>query len=315
MEKILPVYNIPIKALQYHAYVFSILNDDKNKTNYLVNNYQILTVRNIKFPHLDFLHNELTGNSDIIEKHIISNKVENIIGIIIDAIFNDFYIILNINEYYLHNRKAYQTKYFRHDIMIYGFNNSQCYFYTLGYNQNNKFCEDINSFDEINNGYNSLESDWDFEIILIKPKLVEIKINKAKIYRDLNIECHGLNPFRSFEAFLSDRNKVEVSGRKCYGIKCYDFLDIYLNDSNKKNIDMRSFEILCEHFKITTRTLNLLNVVYDNDLEKKIYKCKILALKYNLTGDLELLDTIKKSLYDIKNSEQDLLKFITNNNR
>lgn len=312
MKKSLPLHSIPIKSLQYHAFLFAILNDDDNKKNYLINNYQLLTVRNIKYPHLDFFHNEITGNSSCVKKYIISNKVNNIINTIREALLNDFYVILNINEYYLHNRTAFMQNYYRHDIMIFGFDDNQRRLFTIGYNKSNKFCPDVNSFDEIQAGYESLQSDWDYEITLVMPQCVEYTINKEKIFKDLKIQCYGSDPFNNFDSLLSNRSKIEVSGRNCYGLKCYDFLKTELL-KYKENVDMRSFEVLYEHFKILNHTLKSMHFSITNDLEKQIYKCKLLALKYNLTYNKALIFEINNRLSHIKDCEHALIKSIIDN--
>ena len=71
---------------------------------------------------------------------VLPFSYESLISRIKKCIDKGYYIYICVNEKYIPKRLAYKKFNYSHHLYIYGYDDSEQYFYTLGYNDEYKYC-------------------------------------------------------------------------------------------------------------------------------------------------------------------------------
>ena len=258
-------------------------------------NYLELSVKHGEDCHVDYFFDGIyTCNSGIISKFIIRGPVADIHTILKQSIDNDIYIVLNINEQFLPHRQAYQKEYFRHDILIVGYDDEAETYITVGIDENMHYRKVMYSFLNIEKAYYSMQSEWDYEIFLFRfNKEYCYKMNKEKIKLQLENYCKAKNPnIRYLEEFLKNQNNtIEFVSNNYvgdfYGIRVYDYL------INKIRKQYKLFGTIQEADKLGVLELRSLNVLMTHDKIIKNMLDDILKIPHlELQKDFERIETI-----------------------
>ena len=224
---------------QYHHYIFGIILQKEENWNWIYHNYMGMVVKHFYHSHGDFMHDGIYSGCDrLIKKYRVQGPVKDLQQIIQSSIRNGVYVILNINEQNLSHRQAYKKYYFRHDLLIYGYNEKTNQCLTAGFNENMEFCEIEYPYAEIEEAYRSMPNEWDYELFLLKwnEEYVE-RIDWSYIQRELRAYIEGKNPTRQLvDEFLENVTSIEFVGesyKEYYGIQLYDYLEDRIKGQNK----------------------------------------------------------------------------------
>ena len=186
--------------------------------------------------------------------HLLKNE-KSIIDFIIEKLNLEYYLIINVDEFYLPNKLQYRKEHFVHDSLIYGYDNETKQLKAIGFNQENLFTELVFDYSE-------------FEIAFENGKL-HYKNNApycewAAIHLIKSKGFDGEYPFsitrfiNEFENYLfskSDLRRVyfleHYPEQVEYGFSIYDVLIENLQNllEGKLTIDYRAIHLLSEHKK------------------------------------------------------------------
>ena len=334
MDLRLPLATSDITGLQFHSYFLSVILNSKKNYNFVYNNYIQLLVRYKNHSHVDFMFESLLSSGDLpIHKINIKGIVDNIKDLIINTLTKGFYLVINVNECYLPHRRAYNSYYRRHDIMIYGINTERNTCYTCGYDEFGHYSEIEHNISDIETAYYHLESDWDFEHCIFKmDESVQYNLDLEKINRDIIEYLYHTNSYNKLidDFYINGSIKehiLNISSINCYGIMVYDFLCDEINNHLKKasSIDLRSYQLLYEHKCIIMKLITTLNSEGHIQYNPKNYtmivnlaqQIKIMLLKYLSTANTQICNNILARLVELKEREKKELtnvqKLLSNN--
>lgn len=316
---------------QYHHYIFGIILQKEENWNWIYHNYMGMVVKHFYHSHGDFMHDGIYSGCDrLIKKYRVQGPVKDLQQIIQSSIRNGVYVILNINEQNLSHRQAYKKYYFRHDLLIYGYNEKTNQCLTAGFNENMEFCEIEYPYAEIEEAYRSMPNEWDYELFLIKwnEEYVE-RIDWSYIQRELRAYIEGKNPTRQLvDEFLENVTSIEFVGesyKEYYGIQLYDYLEDRIKGQNKlfrrnrsnETIganDMRTMHALGTHERILKRMYQMIpDVEQEQEILDKFKKLegtmngvKVLMLRYMETISLKDGRKVVKMLRECKRQDREI---------
>ena len=165
-----------------------------------------------------------------------------------NSIFNDYYVNVCLNEYYIERRGAYKAFDYEHYNLIYGYSDKEKLFYLLGYNSNGKLEistlpfklleKSLSGSTLVRYKYNVNNCKYGFKLFFLKELLLEF--------------INGSNSSRRYAGLLENREGV-------YGIKVFDQL---CNSEDGRRIiieDRRMSFLLYEHCKLMQSRLRFLD--------------------------------------------------------
>lgn len=315
---------------QYHMYFLSIALTNPQNRYFVYENYIGLSVKHEMDSHIDYAFDGIyTCDRGIMNKFIIRGPVKNIHDIIKRSIDNGCYTILNINEQFLPNRQAYGNHYFRHDVLVVGYDDKTSEYITIGFDKNMNYS--IVRYDRriMEQAYYTMQSEWDFEVFVFRLNSnFYQKPDKQKIKKQLEIYCVGDNPGKFyFEDFLEQPDQsVEFVNNNYvgdyYGIHVYDYLIQRIKkqckilgqvrEEDKLGVlDMRSLNVLRTHSIVMKDMVqdvveNIPEDVIDTleKIEKKIMGVRILILKFFSDGEKKRCRKAVENLKWIKERER-----------
>lgn len=277
---------------QTHHFLRGIIKGCGYNDNYFFNNYICMTVKHYVESHGDFTDEGIYGfNNDMIRQFVIRGPVKDLKDLIIDSLNSGIYVVININEQMLPHRRAFENYYFRHDLIIYGYDDEKNKFITAGFDENMKFSEMQYSYDTVINAYKGMKYEWDYEVFLFKPDIKDVPLDKNKIMHDLQIYISGENPVSYLEdAFKASGNTswfCNCSYKGFYGIDVYDYLverikgnyrlfGIVKPNNETGTNDLRTVNALTAHALITGEALK--EAGYDDNGENRVLISKLKAL-------------------------------------
>ena len=303
MKYQLPIYYEDINyGSQYQNYFLSMILWDENKDQYLYLFYLMLTVKHFRDCHVDYsFDGPVACDNDLLRRYIVYGRVENLVSTIIMAIENNSYVILNVNEKFLPEREAYQAYDFRHDLLIYGYDEEQNYFMTLGFDENFHYRKIEYPVETVKKAYNGMKDEWYYDITFYKAneKKAEVQFEiKKEVSRLLDCYIRGdsycerkLNDF-----FIGSENQITLCNEGFYhyhGIQVYDYL---INSMGgfasvpKRNqigsdalgvTDIRSFHVIISHKYVLLKMLSDRRI-FEQEIEEEI-KIQIKHLADRLT--------------------------------
>ncbi len=315
MKYQLPIYYEDVNyGSQYLNYFLSMILWDERNTPYLYLHYLMLTVKHFKDCHVDYsFDGPVACDNRLLRKYVVYGRVETLASDIMMAIKNDAYVIVNVNEKYLPGREAYQAYDFRHDLLIYGWDEERNSFMTLGFDEDFHYREMKYDAGTVEKAYYGMKEEWDYDITFYKineehtREGMEIKKEVACLLDDYisgNSYCK-----KKWNDFLAgSENQVTLCNESFYGfhgIRAYDYLIDRIGSFAsvlKRNkignpslgvTDIRSFHVMISHKHVLFKMLRDRRVFEqggDEELEKQIKRladrlteCKMLLI-YMLHG-------------------------------
>lgn len=258
-----------------------------------------------------------------IHHSLIETSGEGFTDFICNAIDNNGYIYVYVDEYYISDKQAYHKYSLPHEMLIIGYNNHKKTAIVLGYNSKRNFGTHEVGFKELILAFQrcdksnrireyiyTLEFDHEFHY----PFDVKLVIQSLKEYR------HSVNSSQHYRA-LSPPNDWWI-----YGMSIYEPISQYLkhNIGELQNIiDNRIFHTIWEHKNMMVQRIKYMihqkHVDHADDILKaytfilnQSVIVKNLVLKYNLTKNKRALSSIINHFNVIKASEEIALnQFIT----
>lgn len=335
MEKELPLVMLEDNyGAQYQNYFLSIALTNPWNKFFVYENYLELSIKHEYDNHIDYAFDGIyTCDRGIMNKFIIRGPVRDLHTIVRKSIDDGFYVVININEQFLPNRQAYRNHYFRHDLLIIGYDDEKSQYITVGFDADMQYSKVWYDFRIVEEAYYRMQSEWDFELFVFRFNHdYNAKLDKAKIKKHLENYCEGKNPNGFyFDEFLKDPSRsIEFVNNNYvgdyYGINVYDYLIDRLKKQYKllgrvkeedklSVLDLRSLNTLRTHSIIIKEMLkDLLEGVPEEiittleKIEKTITGVKILVLKYFSDGEKKGCKKAVERLKRVKMEELEVIR-------
>ncbi|WP_206426674.1 hypothetical protein, partial [Clostridium sp. E02] len=222
----------------------------------------------------------------------------NIVNIINENLYNKYYVIIEIDEYYFPEKSHFRKRHFIHPILIYGSDNINNFFFCIGFDKRNIFRTLQISYNDLVKATNSCLSLIDNKSLILsifRPKVDINFYNPIIVKKNLESYINGNNINVCNSIFTTTPN---------YGSNTYSKVIECL----KENIfDYRIFHLYAEHKKELLKKINYLNqyIIKDTYLNQYLLKFKEEVVDYS---EKTRLKTLK---YTIKNGlENNYLSFL-----
>lgn len=315
MKYQLPIYYEDVNyGSQYQNYFLSMILWDESNIPYLYLHYLMLTVKHFKDCHVDYsFDGPVACDNRLLRRYVVYGRVENLVSTIMMAIKNDSYVILNVNEKFLPRREAYQAYDFRHDLLIYGYDEEQNCFMTLGFDEDFHYRKIEYDAETVEKAYYGMKEEWDYDITFYKVneensrESLEIKKEVSRLLHDY-ISGNSYCKMKLNDFFIGSECQITLCNESFYdyhGIQVYDYLIDRISGFAsvlKRNkignpslgvTDIRSFHVMISHKYVLMKMLSDRRVFeqrQNEELEVKIKhladrltECKMLLL-YMLQG-------------------------------
>lgn len=303
-EKILEINQAPfLRELHNTAFSFAVLETTEIPKAWILEKFLVLKFSDVLTYNVPFFLNWNCFS----RKAIIYFPKMKISHEIIRYLNKNYYIYIELNEFYIPLRKNYKTKDYYHDLLIYGVNMDNSKFLTIAYNCTGAFSPQWVSFNDIDEAYSNYKMKYLLKAIpfCISEKYDFFKENSSAIIHNLN--------------FMLNTKK------ECFGMNSYKYVLKHIENvkSNNIKIDLRNFRTIYEYQKV----LLLFNKVFDINenfynillnLEEQANVIFNLAIKYELTSNQDILCKIEaKLIYLIEKNEKilrDIYDYLTKSN-
>ena len=215
--KSLPLANPGIKAFQYHAFQFAITDCYDITAPYKFSNYIQLFCDTEKFEksklfHLDFypsfqdysFFNPYLKIERCAKSFINKFKID-IIDVISNAIENNKYVYLFLDEYYIPRKYVYKKSHMQHDCLLSGINSKSNLLLLSGYDFMGNYSTWWVSFDDFCSAFystNAFLDDYDYF-----DRIYCFEFNKKYTYKfDIESVCKSLG-----EYLYSQNSEINLS--------------------------------------------------------------------------------------------------------
>ncbi|MGG0646511.1 hypothetical protein ABE083_06560 [Bacillus mycoides] len=324
MQKILPINTeINVTCFQFEAFPLAIISNYKESFPWIHSNYIQLAF------HKDFIEAPVPFKFYLFDYSIIpwlkvqklDREVyplfnEDIVDFIKKAIDLEYYVYLNVDEYFIPHRTAFKNYNKSHDILVLGYSENDLEFSVLGYNDKQFFSKTKVPYDLFRKGFQNLsniENDCN-QIYLYKfERNANYTFRLSVVIDSLKEYLYSMNSAGKFNALAEPENLV-------FGIECYNYLDKYLDylGEGAFYIDLRYLQKLLEHKSCMLKRIEYLEQEdylekkhgFSNtysDVVKKSKNIKLLTMKFNKKNNVSTFKNIKKILKDIKDLEIETL--------
>lgn len=325
--KQLPVVIPPIYGYLCNAYPLSIALQSKKTEAWFYSNYiQLICVGN--FPNGKFF-TFYNSHHSIFEYFLscpfiqfqkihfgISEKYSGgIINFIVDAIEQNYYPLIYVDEYYIKHKSAYNNFHCPHEMLIFGYSENKLK--VLGYDRCMQFGINEVDFSEFITAFNHCDKQAPFRkyIYLLEfNQEFNFEFDVRLVIQWLKEFRYGINSSTHFRAISPPKNKM------IYGMAVYkhilEYLKYNIGEMGEK-IDIRIFHTLWEHKKaMVLRIKYMINHKYLMDLEfldkyTEIEKISLIlrnsAIKYNMKNNPTTLKSMVDNMMKMEDLESEVL--------
>lgn len=207
--------------------------------------------------------------------HLLKRE-ENIIDFIIEKINMGYYLIINVDEYYLPNKGDYKKNHFVHPSLIYGYDNKIEQLLGIGFDKGRLFSEITFDYSQFSEAYEEGKihyknyapwCGWS-AIQLMRPKSFEeeFPFSIDRFLKELKNYLFSIGDSIRMYSFEYNEKQVE------FGFQVYDVLIRNLENllQGKLTIDYRALHLLSEHKKCMYDRLGY--VISKNKLSGRVTK-------------------------------------------
>lgn len=303
-SKILKINTTPfLRELHNTAFSFAILETQTLPKSWILENFLVLKFSELLTYNVPFFINWKCFTRSL----ILYLPKMNISDTLVKFIDRDYYIYMELNEFYIPNRKCYQLKNFNHDILIYGFDLNNKKFSTIAYNDKGLFLPQLLDFNDIDKAYKNYNKKY-----LLK--VIPFKLNKKYDFSKINLDR------------IKNNLKLILNTKKeSIGINAYNNVLKHIEnvELNYVRIDLRNFRTISEFHKVLLIFNDVFNIPesINQDLLTLHMNANVifnLAIKYEVTTSRGILIKLKLKLESLiektKITLTDIYKFLENNN-
>lgn len=340
--KKLPLAEPRIYAYSSHATALSIMSIDEDYLPWFHSNYiQLCGLKDYRVTvdlPLDFYMGPRKDSNYYVntnwltflstERQLVERTCGDIIKYVVACIDQNDYVALHLDEFYMEDRWAYNSRKWDHENLIFGYDLERRIFHIIGFKGiNRKFEASEISFDVFQQAYDQCDdrdlNDWRSQIFLIRKVPSEIGPFKGKYEFDLDLVIHTM------EEYLASRDATKKFSMFHNSLDHLVFgLEVY--DSMRTNLpnfwfDYRPMHVLLEHKSCMVERIQYLKdngylaedpcTYFHESYRKMVRTCMVMRstqLRYIASKDREkdshLLDKIITELDQLAAFEQEVLE-------
>lgn len=289
MNKILPFDDdVLIDTYHYLAYPFGVLRasfKDETYYNSVIKHCSNLiwygsdATTQLAFDSDFFTYWDSFKRKEINNEFITKVKKEKALYII-KSINENNYVYLCVDDFYMPRRFDYKKRHFKHDLLIYGYDDFLEIFMIAGYNDKGHYCTDYLSFQDF---YKANPEDL---VLLAVDDRYELNYKK--------------NDYMEFLKSYISSNEKDRGLNSCY--RLLEFIDAI--DTDFELYDIKPFIVFLKHKSVIHLVMNRImgnNCHSDlyNKYEKQFDLCdriKLSMIKYRFTKERKILSDVKELL-------------------
>ncbi|MDF2986916.1 MAG: hypothetical protein K0R50_2426 [Eubacterium sp.] len=332
--KTLPITIPPIIGYTVHAYPLTVAFSSQKCLPWFYSNY-IQMISNTEYDgvFLDFLTlcNILNGGKWVdflfpgipwlkccpVGDFIITKCNLDIHSLITNALNENNYVVIFLDEFYIPNRRTYQKSNFYHENFIFGYDTAEKTYDILGFDERRLFNSGKVSYHELEQGFKSNH--------LTDPEAASIKLLKLdttfSYELDLQFIRDSLLDYVNSQNTCNLQNIVRNPMKKCvYGLNTYHELIRYfeLLYDNSIRYDIRPIHILWEHKKTMLLRIEYLSKMYPEAgfnevyeqyivIEQKCLSLRQALIKYSISKQPSHIKNIIATLKFVSEMEREIL--------
>lgn len=323
-EMTLPVFVPSIKTFYFtlSAAVMENHPDFENwfYTNYIQLYYQIGSPHKLNFYGLNLIHGvwDYYPLLDIerISQEMLRVMRADMVELARWAIQTEGYVNVFLDEYYTEHRYAFQTEHRTHDFLLYGYDDSQQHFLTVGFDENQRYTSTHIPYEALRNAFASVTE---------KRSMVILRVNREKRFA---LDFENIQEMVSDYLQSADTSKrFKMYGNPkpdmVYGLAAYRELQTYIEQIEKGEdfLDIRAFTLLCEHKAVMAKRIRYLQkenaiqcsgdiLVKLDEIAERATCIKNLMLKYSLIKQPRDLATVQMHLLAMREDEERVLRAV-----
>lgn len=310
--KMLPIEKMPsIRTYGDHANHLSVLSNSQYFSNWFYSNYMFITYEEcLPDGHPLYFDHELIATCKLTDVfyfylHDQPDLIKNMIPFLKEAIERGLYCIVPLNERYVPNTPSFQRRDFSHRNFFYGYSDTDKIFYTMTHDKSRRYMEAALSYEDFGQAMTSMAPAW---------PLITMKTNTCTYFMDWGkVAC-------DFAEYTADRastleNRPTLSGINV-SLKLIEVLEsIQIGNARK---DARIFGTLKEHKNVLLKKAQFFiacGIPFEDEhltaKYEELYKladlCEKLFLKYEITGNAEIIGRMISLLRSIFTIEKDVI--------
>lgn len=253
-----------------------------------------------------------------LDRFWIAATSSDIVKICRDAMAAGYYPYLNLNEFYVPDRKAYGKHDHSHDVLLCGFDDEEDTFTIYGYSGSRLGRTTISS-DDFRASYESLDrfNNTCHQVLFYRPThAARFGMDVTLVRESIEGYLAGINPSTRFAGLSAPINRI-------YGAACYEPLQQYLDAflAGREPYDTRHFHVLWEHKKLMALRLCRLAKVTENQSiaalaqdfvplvrEALMLRDGMMRHEYSRVGASRYPLTAPARLTDIRDREREILE-------
>ncbi|MEK4007728.1 hypothetical protein [Paenibacillus sp. FSL H3-0333] len=251
MTKVLPVQKPPVFGYHFYSYPLAIILNYESSYPWFYSNYIQLAFNrdmNAPVPFCFYMYDYaivpwLTTYRLSREVYALTDKP--IVDFVKAALDKEYYVYLNLDEYFVPERFTYGKEHFSHDSLVYGYDSSTRSFHILGFNGKGMYVSSQITFQAFEASFRYLDQMGNEcnQIVLYQYK------EDGKYDFNQKLVCESLEDYL-YSRNTSERfSMVESPWERAYGMEIYDVLLKYFNNLSEGEAaaDVRHVHILWEH--------------------------------------------------------------------
>lgn len=314
-----------INGYQFYAYPLAIILNHKETHPWFYSNYIQLAFDKDFYspvPFCFYMYDYAINpwlNVQRLQRNIFDITGQDIVDFVKNALDNQYYVYLNVDEYHIPERSNFHKKHISHDVLVYGYDLENNTFDVLGFNDKTIFKNSKVRFSEFRHSFASLD-------------IIENNCHQIYLYQ---YNPHGTYSFNTelvietLEDYLFSRNtskKVSMLTEEWdrhYGMDSYKQLNNYYQGllNNDLYIDVKFTHILWEHKKVMglrAKYMCDLGLITEElveaalKIEDQALVLRNLFIKYSMTHKKNIIFKMIEMTHSLQKEEEQLIKNIIN---
>ena len=271
-----------------------------------------------------YMPETITSNLPLVKWYAIPNALlsktgRKFVDLVMCALDHDFYVVTCVNKRMI---SSVSNNFERHEVLIYGYDETKNEFYITDYDLKGIYGECVCTFEELANSYEHMGSQilWDDDtVVLVRRK--QIPFFRTDLFRMSNLLEDYLQSRSSWWRF--NNSQPSDTDDPNQGINAYDRVIEYIQTiySEHSYLDIRTFCTIRDHKYIMYERIKYLKLMgYINphntlsDRYERVYhyseQIKLLALKYAVTTELRVLDSLVLTINQMREKEKEILEAV-----
>ena len=318
MKRILP-FNVEPLIKTYGSignYLGILTAQGYDTTNILINHYVDIYYAKGK---VEFTQRDYVREEKFIRKEL-TFTIDNFLKVIKEALNSGQYVELIIDEAFVNNEQIHREKSFCHDWLIYGYDDEQKVFKSVGYYGDEKLPRIYGSIDidyeDLQNGalraqeqeHMYKNTDLDNSILWIKSSNICETISKSKVKKSLQRYTTGSLLYYKKQLFaITGNNTIK------FLIRYHKKIRKTFKKDEPIYIDVRNYRFLMENKKViylilkSFSTDTSLSENYNKSVINILNSILLLAAKYTIKPSLQINNRIIFLLTEVLKNEKEIL--------